>query len=302
MKSKLLEVIGKRLASGIPEISGQRAWEEARDIVEHVQALRQGEHVFRGIHVTSLEETIDRLVDVRIEEQVPVAYITGYAHFWMQKYKVTPDVLIPRPCSEILVETAVKTLGQNNANSPGVLDLGTGSGCLLLSTLCEVQSANGVGVDISAGALKFAKANAGSLGLGDRCTFLQANFMHVEELEVALGNWAFDQNLAAFSAVLCNPPYITKEEMGELSRTVRDFEPNSALYGGPDGLDCYRQVAKRVKGLKNRNLIEPGANVIIEAGAGQAQSIVEIFEEIGITDRNIAKDLAGIDRCVVVQV
>jgi release factor glutamine methyltransferase len=207
----------------------------------------------------------------------PVAYITGTRDFWTITLAVGPGVLIPRPDSETLIEAAV----QYFAGGPGprtVLDLGTGSGALLLAALAEWPEARGVGIDASAAALAIARGNAARLGMAERA-------------QMAAGGW--EGTGAAFDLVLCNPPYVRSSEV--LSREVAEFEPASALYAGAEGLDDYRRIAPLIG-----RQIASGGTACIEIGADQGEAATRLFEaeELTVTLR---RDLAGRDRCLVLQ-
>jgi len=205
----------------------------------------------------------------------PLAYITGHRAFWTIDLAVAPGVLIPRPDSETLIEAAV----DHFRGTPGpkrVLDLGTGSGALLLAALAEWPEASGVGIDRSLAALAIARANAGALGMGQRAAMIEGGWAGIGE---------------RFDLILCNPPYIGTDE--PLPRDVFDHEPHSALFAGADGLDDYRVIARLLPGQ-----LTPGGIACIEIGASQGAAVSGMFEASGLAP-HIRKDLAGRDRCVV---
>jgi release factor glutamine methyltransferase len=211
----------------------------------------------------------------RRERHEPLAYITGRRDFWTIALDVRPGVLIPRPDSETLIEAAVAHFGA--AGPRRILDLGTGSGALLLAALAEWPSATGVGVDRSDIALAVTGANADRLGLGQRTTLRK-------------GDWG-DGIDEAFDLVLCNPPYI--EQAAPLPPDVADFEPAEALFAGADGLDDYRRLAPQLP-----RLIARGGMAAVEIGADQADAVQNIFANHALMAK-VRKDLAGRDRCIV---
>jgi release factor glutamine methyltransferase len=219
-------------------------------------------------------QVYEKLVAQRVAGE-PVAYITGAREFWSLRLKVTPDVLIPRPDSETLIEAALAS----GITPARILDLGTGSGALLLAALSEWPGATGLGVDRSPAALAVAAENAAQLGLGGRAAFVQ-------------GNWG--QGLdARFDLILCNPPYV--EDDAPLSAEVRDHEPASALFAGPDGLDDYRRLIPQLPAL-----LAPGGVAVVEIGHMQAAAVAALAAAVGL--RSVVKqDLAGRDRCVVLR-
>lgn len=205
----------------------------------------------------------------------PVAYITGTRSFWTLDLIVTPDVLIPRPDSETLIEAACVHVQADSRVS--VLDLGTGSGALLLAALDEWPYALGVGVDKSTKALAVARRNALHLGLSQRADFVQ-------------GDWAATVS-GRFDVIFCNPPYIEVE--AELAQDVADYEPASALYAGADGLDDYRRIIPQLPGL-----LLPQGRAYLEVGAGQSRQVAALAAQHDM-QAAFANDLAGHERCVI---
>ena len=219
--------------------------------------------------------------------KMPVAYITGVREFMGLDFKVTEATLIPRPDTEILVETAMERLGKIAGNEAGTgkcfADLGTGSGAICLSILNYMKEIEAVTVDISPKAIAVAKENAEKFAVSDRIEFLEGDFLKPLE------------NKGKFTAILSNPPYIPKQDILGLESDVKDFEPIGALDGGIDGLDFYRQLL-----VKSANYIEDGGFLAIEIGINQSQAILEMAKRNLMWGKvEVIKDLAGIDRCVV---
>jgi release factor glutamine methyltransferase len=204
----------------------------------------------------------------------PVAYITGTKSFWTLDLHITPAVLIPRPDSETLIEAAVAHFGK--AGPGTILDLGTGSGALLLAALDQWPSAWGLGIDRSAAAIEIARGNAERLGFGGRAGFVQ-------------GEWG-DAVDARFDLILCNPPYV--EAGAVLAPDVADYEPAAALYAGPDGLEDYRRLAPQLA-----RLLAPGGLAAVEIGADQRESVAALMQVEDLAVRCL-QDLAGRDRCL----
>ena len=204
----------------------------------------------------------------------PIAYILGYRDFWTIDLEVRPGVLIPRPDSETLIEAAV---GHFGTRAPAhILDLGIGSGALLLAGLAQWPQAVGLGVDRSEAAIAIARANAERLGLADRA-------------RIELGGWEAASD-GGFDLVLCNPPYIALDE--PLPPDVVGYEPASALFAGADGLDDYRRIAPLLA-------LPAGGVACVEIGSRQAPAVSALFEEQGFLTQ-VKADLAGRDRCIIV--
>jgi release factor glutamine methyltransferase len=224
------------------------------------------------------EEQLRRAAARRLRRE-PMSHILGCREFWSLRFKVTPDTLDPRPDSETVVEAALSTIADRQA-SLRLLDFGTGTGCLLLAMLSELPQATGVGIDASPRALVVARENARTLGLHRRAGFV-------------LGNWGtgIDQS---FDVILANPPYIPDLDIAGLEAEVALFEPVEALAGGADGLESYRQLAPDVA-----RLLSPNGVAILEVGAGQAAAVTRIFEAQELALLAVRRDLAGVERCVL---
>lgn len=224
----------------------------------------------------SAPATFDALVQRRLAHE-PVAYIIGRRDFWTIRLEVGPDVLVPRPDSETLIEAAVDHFGGRGPET--VLDLGTGPGTLILAALAQWPEARGMGVDASPEALAYAERNAAALGLADRATFRQ-------------GDWAEGLD-GCFDLILCNPPYI--EASAALPPDVAEWEPAGALYAGADGLDAYRLLAPQIAGL-----LAPGGIACVEIGLGQRDPVAALFAAQGFTIETRA-DLSGIERALILR-
>ena len=211
----------------------------------------------------------------------PIAYILGAQEFYGLDLIVTPAVLIPRGDSETLVEAARTSL--SDKPPPRILDLGTGSGALLLAALSLWPSAQGVGIDRSLGAVAVAAANAGRLGMAQRARILHADWSHT--------GWT--DELERFDLILANPPYV--EDAATLGPQVRGHEPAGALFAGAEGLDAYRALIPQLGAL-----LAPGGLVIVEIGASQAAAVTAMAGEVGFA-ATLYRDLADRPRALVLQ-
>ncbi len=215
----------------------------------------------------------------------PVAYIIGEQEFYGRSFRVTSDTLIPRPDSEILVETVVEIL--HDRQTARIIDLGTGSGALLLSVLAERPDFQGVGIDTSEGALRIACVNAERLGLAERVSFIERGWFASPDPSGRV--WT--QGLDRYDLVIANPPYV--EASATLSASVYDFEPHSALFAGPEGLDDYRILIPTL-----REIMADGAKAVLEIGTSQLGSVTEIAECEGFCVES-RQDLANRPRAVI---
>ncbi len=208
----------------------------------------------------------------------PMALILGRREFWSLSFAVSPATLIPRPESETLVESALARFPER-ARVRRILDLGTGTGCLLLALLSEFPEAFGVGIDRVAAAAALAACNARALGLASRTAFLA-------------GDWAAAV-ASRFDLVVSNPPYVERAVIPRLMPEVARFEPASALDGGADGLDAYRKIFPDLAPL-----LAPGGIAILEIGAGAASAVLRLACQTGLDVRELRADLSGIPRAV----
>lgn len=265
----------RRAAARLAPIS-DTARLDAELLMAHMLGLSREDLILR---LRDLEEPdgFAALVERRMRHE-PVSHITGRRDFWTLTLAVTPDVLTPRPESETLIEAAVDHY-RGGRGPRAILDLGTGSGALLLAALDHWREARGLGIDISAQALAVAHDNAKRCGLEARARFRP-------------GNWC-DGIVERFDLVLANPPYIATS--ASLPPEVADHEPHIALFAGDDGLDACEEIAA---GL--RHVMEPGALALIEIGFDQGASAAALFGERGFAVR-LKRDLAGHPRCLMLR-
>ena len=247
---------------------------DARRLLEYVmrqQAERTGGHASDPPDETALA-LYRRAVEARAA-RVPVSRIVGGRAFWKGWFRVTPDVLDPRPETETLVEAALRRPFAR------VLDLGTGSGCIVVSLLAERPEATGVGTDVSDRAVLVAGENALRHGVADR-------------LILPLSDWYADIG-GRFDLIVSNPPYIAADEVDGLAPEVRDHDPRAALTDGADGLNAYRAI---VAGARDH--LTPGGRLMVEIGAGQGSAVSALFRGAGLENVDVLPDLDGRDRVV----
>lgn len=220
-------------------------------------------------------EALDALL-ARREQREPVSHILGAKGFWKIMLRVTPAVLAPRPDTETILDVVLPFFGEAEAFS--MLDLGVGSGAILLAVLAERPAARGLGVDASDEALAVARENGANLGLSGRAVFLHTD-------------WTAGLDNDQFDLVVSNPPYIRRGDIASLPPEVRDHEPRLALDGGRDGLDAFRAIAPQIL-----RVLRPGGRFAVEFGIGQKDAVLALFAEAGAVELAVTRDLADRDR------
>lgn len=226
---------------------------------------------------TDQQTLLDSYIERRLKRE-PVSRILGKKGFWKIMLNVTPDVLSPRPDTEAILDVVMLAFAPHQAFT--MIDLGTGSGAILLATLAERAGARGVGTDVSTEALAVARENAANLDLDKRCDFIRTE-------------WATGFGDQSFDLVVSNPPYIPSGDIPGLDPEVRDHDPLLALDGGPDGLVAYRELAPEIM-----RILKPGGVFAVEIGWDQGPQVKALFEEAGFKDVIIVKDLSDRDRVV----
>jgi release factor glutamine methyltransferase len=255
---------------------------DARLLMAYALGVDRAELIANGGRALTVEQAdaIDALAARRLRRE-PVARIFGHKEFWSLSLQIGPAVLVPRPETETVVEAARDAVARDARPMAQlrILDIGTGSGALLLALLSELPNAVGTATDISAAALDVARANAERSGLAGRCTFVAC--------DIAVGV------PGPFDLIVSNPPYVVHGEIASLPPEVRDYDPALALDGGADGLDGYRAI-----GAQARRLLAPGGKLIVELGAGQEATVRALFTKAGLAAAAVLNDLAGIPRAL----
>ena len=214
----------------------------------------------------------------RRSKNEPIAYITGYKEFWKSKFKVNKNVLIPRPDTETIIEQVLNELDINSSKK--ILDIGTGSGCIIISILNERKKCFGVGIDISKNAVKLAKYNAKIQHIDNRIKFLNSD----------IDNFCGDK----YDLIISNPPYIKHHEINGLEKDIKNHEPKVALDGGIDGYNKIRLIIE-----KSSTLIKKTGKLFLELGINQTRETLKILNLNGFYKTKVIKDLAGKNRCIV---
>jgi release factor glutamine methyltransferase len=255
---------------------------DARLLVSHALSLDHARLAASDRRLLGTDETnaITALAERRLAHE-PVARIIGWKEFWSLQFRVDAATLVPRPETETVVEAALAAIESGGPRSRDlrILDIGTGSGAILLALLSELPNAFGVGSDVSLPALAVARDNARRFGLS-RAAFVACN------IAAAL--------CGPFDLIVSNPPYITSGDIAGLPPEVRLFDPRLALDGGIDGLDGYREIAASAP-----LLLKPGGSLIVELGAGQAGRVAALFDRGGLAPAPPRPDLSGLPRALV---
>lgn len=268
------------LRDAIPTLRDAGIQDPARDarlLLSHAMQILPDRlilHLHDPLSATAATQ-FSTMIAARLTRQ-PIAQIIGYRMFWGRKFQVTKDVLDPRPETEILIAEALKFPADT------ILDLGTGTGIILLTLLSEWPNAIGMGTDISPAALAVAQTNAQALNLAPRATLTQSNW--------------FDAIPNRYDLITSNPPYIAAHEMQHLSADVLNHEPHIALTPGGDGLDAYRAIAAGAAARLN-----PKGRLIVEIGPTQGVAVCALFADAGLFASNITKDFDGRDRVATAQ-
>lgn len=252
---------------------------EARLLLAHILGISPDELISGARAIDShAHDAFTAALNRRLGHE-PLAYIVGSKEFWSLPFAVGPGALIPRPETELMIEMALARHADHNA-ALRALDLGTGSGCILLAFLATFPNATGLGIDISEQALHWARQNAQMNGLTGRSQFV-------------IGDWARDLT-ETFDVIFTNPPYIDAAGMASLAPDVKNHEPELALLGGADGMACYHALAPHIA-----NHLASKGHAFVEIGMGQEAAVSAIMAGAGLETHHIATDLAGIARCLV---
>jgi release factor glutamine methyltransferase len=259
---------------------------DARALLCHAAALSHEAYIARAREplAPAALACLDRSIARRLERE-PVSRITGTREFYGRSFEIASQALDPRPDTETLIDAALALVQRNGWRDRNLrlLDLGTGTGCILVTLLAELPNAAGIGTDLSQAALGLAAANATRLGVASRAAFVAADWL--------------DGIGGEFDIVLSNPPYLATGEIAGLASEVAAYDPRLALDGGPDGLDAYARIAAGVPAV-----MAEGGRLLVEIGASQAEQVSAIFRAAGLDlDRHqaIARDLAGRPRVVM---
>ena len=222
-------------------------------------------------------EQFNCLINKRLKGE-PIAYLLNKKDFWKYEFYVDKGILIPRPDSEVVVDQILKLT--NNKDNLRILDIGVGSGCLLLSLLKERKNFHGVGIDISKKCIDISNINASKLEISNRVKFFKSD----------VDNFRFGK----YDLIVSNPPYIKMLDFNNLKKDVINFEPKLALYGGLDGTSEIRKVIK-----KSSELIKKNGKFILEIAYDQKNKVIKLLRDKGFYINNVLKDLADNDRCIV---
>ena len=258
---------------------------DARILLQHVLRINREDLLADDARKLDLEQyaAYQQLIEQRLKRK-PVSQLIGKREFFGREFLVTENTLDPRADSETLIE-AVLARYPDRKKRLRIADLGTGTGCLLLTLLAEYNDASGVGIDASELALQVAHSNAETLGLKDRVSFLQSYWC--EKIE------DFGEK---FDIVIANPPYIATGDIESLELEVSRYEPRLALDGGVDGMDCYREIFPQLT-----HILKPEGCAVFEIGMGQENDVVEIAGRSSLQVIGMKQDLSGITRCVLIQ-
>ena len=252
---------------------------DARILLSNVLNL-ENNYLFSDINVSEPDkETYLNMIKDRVDGK-PVSKIISTRCFWNHEFYINSFTLDPRPDSEVLVETAIEACELLNKNKVKILELGVGSGCILLSIIEEVTGAEGLGVDIDYEAIKVAKINSINMKISEKVNFIVSDWTKSIQGE--------------FDIIISNPPYIKSKQIKNLQKEVKCHDPELALDGGEDGLDCYKLITENIAKLMSENSF-----LIFEIDFWQSDKIIDLSQENNLKFLSMKKDLSGQDRCLI---
>ena len=254
---------------------------DARILLAYLLSL-ENKYFMSDIKVTNNDkENFFSMIKDRINGK-PVSKIISRRDFWDTEFYINSSTLDPRPDSEILVKSALEVNKFINKEKINILELGVGSGCILLSLLNEINGSIGIGIDIDIEALKVAQLNALNMKISEKVSFIASNWTKSIK--------------GKFDIIISNPPYIKSSNIINLQKEVKNHDPLIALDGGEDGLICYKEIMKNIKGLMNKN-----AFLLFEIDSWQGNIIIELSKKNHLKFFSIKKDLSGKERCIIFQ-
>ena len=240
--------------------------------ISREKILVSSDKKLKNTHVLSFNKLLKR----RLHSE-PIAYILKRKEFFSKNFYVNKNTLIPRPDTELLVEKILKVYKKKN---PYILDIGTGSGCIILSLLQNIENSRGVGIDISKKALDLAKKNAQKMKLNKKCNFIHRSIEKISGYK--------------FDLIVSNPPYIPRHQIKNLSKDIKQYEPRNALDGGNDGLDVIKKVI-----YKSTTILKKNGLLAIEIGNEQYKKVLQILSLYGFRNRFLIKDYQKNIRCLI---
>lgn len=252
---------------------------DAKIIFKHILSVdnEQFELCKKNEISSKITKSYFELIDRRIKRE-PIAYITNKQSFWNDEFKVTKDTLIPRPETELILESVISYFPDKKIDL-NIADLGTGSGCIIISLLQEYINASGIGIDISKEAIKIANENKKLLKNHERLKLLDEDYA--------------EYNLNGFDIIVSNPPYISQNSL-DIQKDVYDYEPHLALFSKNNGIDAYNKIISNLASRIDKNFF-----LFLEIGLGQASEVTKLLKNNGFTEILTKVDLANIPRCVI---
>ena len=252
---------------------------DAKLIFKHILSVdnEQFELCKKNEISSKITKSYFELIDRRIKRE-PIAYITNKQSFWNDEFKVTKDTLIPRPETELILESVISYFPDKKIDL-NIADLGTGSGCIIISLLQEYINASGIGIDISKEAIKIANENKKLLKNHERLKFLDEDYA--------------EYNLNGFDIIVSNPPYISQDSL-DIQKDVYDYEPHLALFSKNNGIEAYNKIISNLASRIDKNFF-----LFLEIGLGQASEVTKLLKNNGFTEILTKVDLANIPRCVI---